>query len=133
MNKHIISVIAALGLMASSALAVEDTHKPAPHDAPPPPPHGDEMPPHPMRGKEWTLQEARQHAHEHADKLDKMTEEEWSEKQKKRREHFEKMDKMSPQEKEAYYKNKAEKREQYLKNKQESDKPMPADASKPAK
>ncbi len=37
-------------------------------------------------GHDWTLEEARKHAHERAEKLDKMTPQEWAEHQKRRHE-----------------------------------------------
>ena len=93
MKKYLLLSVAALALMSTSGFA-----QPANDKTPPAPPPGDEggAPHH-----DWTLSEARQKAHEHADKLDKMTEAEWSEHEKKRREFMNKWDKMTPEEKEA--------------------------------
>lgn len=57
-----------------------------------------------------TLDEARKRAHERAEKLDKMTEDEWAEKQKKHHEWMDKWHSMTPEEKDAYKKMKQAKR-----------------------
>ncbi len=57
----------------------------------------------------WTLDEARKHAHEYADRLDKMTPQEWGEMRKKRQESLEKWRRMTPQERKAYFQNRAAK------------------------
>jgi hypothetical protein len=62
--------------------------------------------------KEWTLEDARKHAHEYADKLDKMTPEQWAEHQKKRHEWRDKWHQMTPEEKEAFKKKQHDKREE---------------------
>ena len=124
MNKHILSAVAALAFISCGAVALEDTRKPAIGDMPPPPPHGEmPRPGESGHGKEWTLEEARKHAHERADKLDKMTETEWAEEQKKRKEAFRAMlDKMSPEQKERFFKEKAERRQERQQGKPEAGK-----------
>jgi hypothetical protein len=52
-----------------------------------------------------TLDEARKAAHERAEKLDKMTEAEWTQTQQKRHAWREKWKQMTPEEKEAYKKS----------------------------
>ena len=123
MKKHILFSVLALYVMANGALAN------ATHDSPPPPPpaHEDAMgvPPEGMNPKdphkEWTLEEARKKAHEHAEKLDKMTPEQWAEHQKKRKEFMEKWHNMTPEQKEDFRK----KREEHRKQKEESSTPAP--------
>jgi len=50
----------------------------------------------------WTLDDARRNAHELADKLDKMTPQEWTEIQKKREESLRKWARMSPEERKTH-------------------------------
>ena len=115
MKKHLLLSVLALTLLASGAFAANsDT-------PPPPPPHEAGQPPE-EANKAWTLQEARQKAHEHADKLDKMTEEQWAEHQKKRKEFMEKWHNMTPEQKEEMRK----KREEHRKEKEASDSKAPA-------
>lgn len=58
--------------------------------------------------KDLTLEQAREHAHKHAEKLDKMTPQEWDEHKKKVMERHEKWKAMTPEERE---KHRAEMRE----------------------
>jgi Skp family chaperone for outer membrane proteins len=59
---------------------------------------------------QWTIEEARKHAHERAEKLDKMTEAEWNAKQQKSHEWRAKWKAMTPEEKDAYKKMRIAKR-----------------------
>jgi len=95
-------------VLAAGAFAADNT-TPAPHH-PAGPPAG-EIPSHEDMHSDWTLEEARKHAHERADKLDKMKPEEWAEHQKKRHEFREKWQKMTPEQKESWKKEMHEKRE----------------------
>ncbi len=52
----------------------------------------------------WTLDEARRHAHEYADKLDRTTPQEWEAMQDRREQEFKKWKTMSPQQRQAYLK-----------------------------
>lgn len=95
---------AALVLLASSAYAADDkAAPPAPHEemehgGPGEHHHGDWVP-----YEQYTLEEARKHAHEKADKLDKMTQAEWDAHKKevlaRKAEHKAKWDAMTPEEK----------------------------------
>jgi len=98
-------IIAALALLATSAFATASMAQQQPPAGGPPPVDG--------MHHEWTLEEARKHAHEQADRFDKMTPQEWAEHEKRRREFFDKWDKMTPEQKEA---DRA-KRQEYRKNK----------------
>lgn len=103
--------MAAASLLAVNAFAADAP--PAPHGDTPPP-HGDMLPPPPPgeSGRMETLEDARKKAHEHADKMDKMTESEWAEHQKKRQEFMDKWHKMSPQEKEDFRKKRDERKQE---------------------
>jgi hypothetical protein len=94
MQKHWLISAATLALISTGAWAADDSGSAAP-----------------ATGKHHarTLEEARKHAHEYADKLDKMTESEWNEKQQKRHAWREKWKTMTPEEKAAYKKERAEK------------------------
>jgi hypothetical protein len=50
----------------------------------------------------WSLDEARKHAHEYADKLDKITPEEWDSIQKKRAEQMKRWRAMTPEQRAAF-------------------------------
>jgi hypothetical protein len=50
-----------------------------------------------------TLEEARKAAHEKADRLDRMTPEEWAHHEQRRRELFERVSKMTPQQREKFF------------------------------
>jgi DNA polymerase III alpha subunit len=86
MKKHWLMSAAILALVSAGAFA-EDITAPAPA----------------MEGKhhEVTLEQARERAHKHADKLDKMTPEEYAAQKEKRREHREKWKHMTPEERTA--------------------------------
>lgn len=95
---------AALALLAGGAFA-EGT--PAPHPSAPteshaPSPEGAMGDDHHMMMGGMTLEQARERAHKHAEKLDKMTPEEWEQKKKQRMERREKWKKMTPEEREKH-------------------------------
>lgn len=101
MRKFLMLSTAVLTLVSAGAMAAD----PVPNN-PAPPAAAGEMGKH----HQWTLEEARKHAHEWADKLDKMTPDEWAEHEKKRGEFFEKWNKMTPEEKENFRKERHEKK-----------------------
>ncbi|HEU5046375.1 MAG TPA: hypothetical protein VFT64_00875 [Rickettsiales bacterium] len=107
MKKLLLLSITALTLTAGSVFAASAGTEPKPTPAPMEHagPGGEMDMHHEEMHHEWTLQEARKHAHEMADKLDKMTEAEWAEHQKKRREFKEKIHNMSPEERKEFFKN----------------------------
>ncbi len=119
MKKLLLLSIAALIMSAGGAFAAGNTPTgtmPPSHEEHGMPPHGDDM----EMGKDWTLDEARKRAHEHADKareyaekLDKMTEEDWAKHLKKRHEFMERLNKMTPEQREEFFKNRREKREEW--------------------
>ena len=90
MKKQWLIGVAMLALLASNALAADDATK----NAPAPSSTSTVAEEHGM-----TLEEARKRAHEHADKLDKMTEQEWANHEKKRHEWKDKWQHMTPEEK----------------------------------
>lgn len=94
MKKHWLISVAWIALTASGAWAADTSSSNSPSTA----------------YHEWTLDEARKHAHEKADTLDKMTEEEWAQKQAKHHAWYDKWKKMTPEEKAAYKKSRAAKR-----------------------
>ena len=57
----------------------------------------------------WTLDDARRHAHEYADKLDKMTPQEWADMQKRRQGLIRKWAGMTPEERNSYIKTRGSK------------------------
>lgn len=106
MRKLLLLSITALSLAAGSVWAASEGPQPAPEVKP-----TEHAGP---KGKmhAWTLEEARKHAHEHADMLDKMTEAEWAEHQKKWEKHHEfreKLHNMSPEERDEFFKKMHEK------------------------
>lgn len=97
MKKILLIATTSLTLLAGSAYANDET-------PPPPPPHGG--PAH-MDGdyvpyEQLTLEKAREHAHKRAEKLDKMTPEEWDAHKKKVMERREKWKSMTPDQREKF-------------------------------
>jgi hypothetical protein len=124
MKKHLLLIVAALLVPAAGAFAADKT-----------PEKGDSANTKTEHstagdyagGKDWTLDEARKRAHENvqssqerADKLDKMTEDEWKEHLKKRHAFMAKWEKMTPEEREAVKKERAERREERRQKKDEN-------------
>ncbi len=119
MRKHVLSGIAILVMAASGAYAA-DQAQPAAKTAAPAQSAATDSNDNSHMGKDWTLDEARRHAHEsaekakeRADKLDKMTESEWAEHLKKRHAFLEKMKKMTPEDRKEYWKKRKEWREHH--------------------
>jgi hypothetical protein len=97
-KQSLISIAAAaFAVLATNAFAADDANAPASPAATP--------------GRhQLTIEEARKHAHDRAEKLDKMSPEEYKAKQEKRHEFREKWKKMTPEEKEAFKKSRREAR-----------------------
>jgi|GEM_PF-7095446 len=100
-RKHLLLSAIALTLATGNVFAAPG------QDAPPPPmgEHEDGRPPQ-------SLAEARKKAHERAEKLDKMTEQEFAEHEKKHREWMEKWHNMTPEQQEEIKKRQAERRQE---------------------
>lgn len=105
MKKHWLTGAAMLALVATSGFAADPSSPPASGGSTETAaPASDTDGGHKGHHKEWTLEEARKHAHERADKLDKMTPDEWAAHQKKRKEGHEKWKSMTPEQREAWKK-----------------------------
>lgn len=100
MMKHALLAAALLASVASFVYAEEDMHAD-------------------KQGHQWTLEEARKHAHERADELDKMTPKEFAERQKKHQEWKEKWKNMTPAQRAEHEKKHAEWKEKWDKMTQE--------------
>ena len=114
MKKHLLLSLAALSLAATGAYAADNatTKTPASSSG------SAAMPGNPPEEKDWTLDEARKRAHfnaeranKYAEKLDKMTNEDWAQHEKERHARLDKLHNMTPEEKAAYFKNREERRE----------------------
>lgn len=102
MKKSWLIATTALMLAAGSAFAADDKAPAA--AAPAAGEHGEKMGDmmggeHHRMHKDMTLEQAREHAHKRAAKLDKMTQEEWDAKKKQRMERRAKWKALSPEEK----------------------------------
>lgn len=120
MKKHIIVGIAAFLAMSGSVLATDNSSSGTPpvvaHSHPMIPAGAPADASSPDFDKDWTLDEARKHAHEkaereqkYAEKLDKMNEKEWAEHEKKRHAFMDKMKNMTPEERKQYWHDRKEK------------------------
>lgn len=101
MKKLLLLSITALTLASTGASAIDNTQKTVSTESKQPATYE-------HMEKDWTLEEARKKAHEKADKLDKMTEEEYAKYQKNRHEYREKLRSMTPEQREEFFKKKHE-------------------------